>query len=142
MSGEKLRTQCVCVPEKTVLVTCIQVDPTLGVTSGHLIGHAFASVWDYSPSNGELVAALQLHAKLTIPGPGDPANHTSELVGWVTQLVVDKSARRRYIATQLLQTLKSHTPFASAMTVGIVSSHPAACNVLAKYACKLMLLPS
>jgi len=116
ITGSKLRTQFVCPPEKTVLVTCIQVDPTLGITSGRLIGHAFTSVWDYIPSGG------------------DPANRTSELVGWVTQLVVDKSFRRRYIATQLLQTLKSNPLFASATVVGLASSHPAACNVLAKYA--------
>lgn len=142
MSSNRLRTQCVSLPEKTVLVTCSLVDTTPGATSSQLIGHAFASVWDYSPSSGEIVVP-QLHAKLTILGPGsDPANHTSDLVGWVTQLVVDKSVRRRYIATSLLQTLKSHKLFASVTAVGLVSSHPAACNVLAKYACKSMLLPS
>ncbi|KAG1742266.1 uncharacterized protein EDB91DRAFT_1052130, partial [Suillus paluster] len=49
-------------------------------------------------------------------------------VGWVTQLVIDKSVCKRYIATQLLQTLKSQ------MVVSLISSHPAACNILAKYA--------
>jgi len=71
-------------------------------------------VWDYSPSSG------------------DPAGHDS--LGWVTRLVVDKSVRKRYIATQLLQTLKLHSLFASVKAVGLVSSHPATCNALAKYA--------
>lgn len=39
MAGSKLRTQCVSVPEKTVLVTCFQHE--------QLVGHAFASVWDF-----------------------------------------------------------------------------------------------
>ncbi|OJA17315.1 hypothetical protein AZE42_04137 [Rhizopogon vesiculosus] len=78
---------------------------TTPTLGNQLIGHAFAS---------------------------DPADHNS--VGWVTQLVVDKSVRKRYIATQLLQTLKFHSLFASVKAVGLVSSHPAACNALAKYA--------
>jgi hypothetical protein len=63
-----------------------------------------------------------------------------DIVGWITQLVVDKSVRKRYIATQLLQTLKDHNLFRNVTVVGLVSSHPAACNALAKYAGKLMLL--
>jgi len=54
-------------------------------------------------------------------------------VGWVTQLVVDTTVRKRYIATQLLQTLKRHTIFNNVTTVGLVSSHPAAVNALTKY---------
>ena len=44
--------------------------------------------------------------------------------------------RKRYIATHLLQTLKSHSLFQDVTVVGLVSSHPAACNALAKYASK------
>ncbi|KIM83076.1 hypothetical protein PILCRDRAFT_784269 [Piloderma croceum F 1598] len=58
----------------------------------------------------------------------------SGVVGWITQLVVDKTVRKRYIATQLLQTLKAHPLFQNVTVVGLVSSHPAACNALAKYA--------
>ncbi|KAG2135116.1 hypothetical protein DEU56DRAFT_981205 [Suillus clintonianus] len=71
-----------------------------------LVGHAFASVWSFEGG----------------------------VVGWITQLVVDKSLRRRYIATQLLQTLKVHPLFQRVTAVGLVSSHPAACTALAKYA--------
>ena len=42
--------------------------------------------------------------------------------------------RRRYVATHLLQTLKTHHLFSDVTVVGLVSSHPAACGVLAKYA--------
>jgi hypothetical protein len=63
-------------------------------------------------------------------------------VGWVTQLVVDKQVCQRYIATQLLQCLKFHALFSDVDIVGLVSSHPAACNTLAKYAGKLLLSPS
>jgi hypothetical protein len=56
------------------------------------------------------------------------------VVRWITQLVVDASVRKHYIATQLLQTLKAHPLFQSVTIVGLVSSHPAACNALAKYA--------
>ncbi|OJA21667.1 hypothetical protein AZE42_09553 [Rhizopogon vesiculosus] len=58
-----IQAQCVSSPEKTLLVTCFQIDTT-ATLGNQLIGHAFASVWDYSPSSG------------------DPANHDS--VGWVT----------------------------------------------------------
>ena len=57
-------------------------------------------------------------------------------VGWVTQLVVDTNVRRRYIATQLLQTLKRHPIFQDVTAVGLVSSHPAAVNALTKYCSK------
>jgi hypothetical protein len=63
-------------------------------------------------------------------------------VGWVTQLVVDKQVRQHYIATQLLQCLKFHDLFSDVDIVGLVSSHPAACNALAKFAGKLLLSPS
>ena len=57
-------------------------------------------------------------------------------VGWVTQLVVDTTVRKRYIATQLLQTLKRHPMFSHVTCVGLVSSHPAAVNALTKYSSK------
>ncbi|KAF8496764.1 hypothetical protein F5888DRAFT_1614366, partial [Russula emetica] len=71
-----------------------------------LVGHAFATVWSFN----------------------------SGVVGWVTQLVVDPSVRRRYIATCLLQTLKFHPLFRDITAIGLVSSHPAACAALSKYA--------
>ena len=58
------------------------------------------------------------------------------VVGWVTQLVVDASFRRCYIATSLLQTLKIHPLFGDITAIGLVSSHPAACIALSKYASK------
>lgn len=57
-------------------------------------------------------------------------------VGWVTQLVVDVGVRRRWIATHLLQTLKTHELFANITAIGLASSHPASCTALAKYASK------
>ena len=43
MTGSRLRTQCVSVPEKTVLVTCMLHD--------ELVAHAFASVWTFEHGN-------------------------------------------------------------------------------------------
>jgi hypothetical protein len=60
------------------------------------------------------------------------------VVGWVTQLVVDASFRRRYIATQLIQILKTHPLFCNITAIGLVSSQPAACNALSKYASKYL----
>jgi len=71
-----------------------------------LVGHAFASVWNTSIGT----------------------------VGWVSQLVVDMDVRRRCIATQLLQTLKTDELFANVTAIGLASSHPASCSALAKYA--------
>jgi len=71
-----------------------------------LVGHAFATVWDTEVGS----------------------------IGWVTQLVVDQEVRKCWIATQLLQTLKSNALFTKVTAVGLVSSHPAACTALAKYA--------
>ena len=58
------------------------------------------------------------------------------VIGWITQLVVDKDVHKCYIAIQLMQTLKKHHLFPSVTIVGLVSSHPAACIALAKYAHK------
>ena len=56
-------------------------------------------------------------------------------VGWITQLVVCINQRQRYIATSLLQMLKNSPPFAGITVIGLVSSHPAACDALSKYTC-------
>ena len=58
------------------------------------------------------------------------------VVGWITQLVVDKGSHKCYITTWLLQTLKAHPLFQYVTVMGLVLSHPAACNALAKYAGK------
>lgn len=71
-----------------------------------LVGHAFATSWDYDGGRA----------------------------GWITQLVVSVAVRKRYIATSLLQMLKVHSPFRDITAIGLVSSHPAACHALAKYA--------
>lgn len=62
-------------------------------------------------------------------------------VGWITQLVVDAHQRRRYIATSLLQQLKGFSHLRGITAIGIMSSHPAACQALTKYAgmCHLSL---
>jgi hypothetical protein len=44
MSGARLRKQCVAAPGRTVLTTCYQ-QPNLG--NAKLVGHAFATVWEY-----------------------------------------------------------------------------------------------
>jgi len=88
----------------TVLVVCYQRNPR-DVTQLELVGHAFATAWDYEKGR----------------------------VGWVTQLVVDVRLRNRYIATSLLQMLKRSSSFDGIMAIGLVSSHPAACHALAKY---------
>ncbi|KAG1847646.1 hypothetical protein DFJ58DRAFT_663154 [Suillus subalutaceus] len=106
MNGARLRSQCLSHLESSVLVSCyIQVDP-LESECPQLYGHAFATVWDYGENK----------------------------VGWVTQLVVDEAVRQCYITTHLLQTLKCHALFSRVNIVGLISSHPAACNALVKYA--------
>jgi len=98
MNAAKLRKECLGNPEHTVLITSYLQDK--------LIGHAFATKWQY----GE------------------------DVVGWVTQLVVDSSLRKRYVATNLLQNVKHHPWFDSVTIVGVASSHPAACHAVAKLA--------
>ncbi|EPQ52659.1 hypothetical protein GLOTRDRAFT_46421 [Gloeophyllum trabeum ATCC 11539] len=71
-----------------------------------LVGHAIAVVWDYDGGR----------------------------TGWIAQLVVHESFRRRWIATSLLQALKEHPLFKTINVIGLVSSHPASCNALVKYA--------
>lgn len=115
MAGSKLRTQCVSIPDQTVLVTCFHHQ--------QLVGHAFASVWSFDGGTSKHILLWSSIAYIV-----------AGVVGWITQLVVDMSVRKRYIATQLLQTLKAHPLFQSVTTVGLVSSHPAVCNALAKYA--------
>lgn len=41
--------------------------------------------------------------------------------------------RKRYIATSLLQMLKSHPLFHGISAIGLASSHPAGCHALTKY---------
>ncbi|KAG1836467.1 hypothetical protein DFJ58DRAFT_719089 [Suillus subalutaceus] len=50
------------------------------------------------------------------------------------ELVVDEQVYQCYIATQLLQSLKFDALFSCVDIVSLVSSHPAACNALVKYA--------
>jgi N-acetylglutamate synthase-like GNAT family acetyltransferase len=117
MSAALLKKQYLSTPDKTVLVACFE--------DGDLLGHAFATVWDY---DGGMVFFLAYNFAMLILATGK--------VGWVTQLVVDTSVRKRYIATQLLQTLKRHPIFQGVTSVGLVSSHPAAVNALTKYCSK------
>ncbi|KDR74084.1 hypothetical protein GALMADRAFT_250837 [Galerina marginata CBS 339.88] len=78
----------------------------MGYVENQHIGHAFATVW-----------------------PSEAGR-----VGWITQLVVHKDFRRRKVATQLINKLKNHPLLADISVVGIASSQPASCAVLAKFA--------
>ncbi|KAI0652166.1 hypothetical protein C8Q79DRAFT_922698 [Trametes meyenii] len=69
-----------------------------------LIRHAFVTKWPYQ--NG--------------------------YVGWITQLVIDIKQRRRFVATSMLQQLRLHSWLTHVTMMGMVSSHPAACNTLCK----------
>lgn len=52
MSGLRLRKQCVSIPEKTVLVACYQTPIVANQQHRRkLVGHAFATVWDYNGGN-------------------------------------------------------------------------------------------
>ncbi|KAH9919406.1 uncharacterized protein B0H18DRAFT_636488 [Fomitopsis serialis] len=97
-------------PATTVLATCRAGDS--------LLGHAFATTWIYESSH-----------KLD----HDDSRGTAK-AGWITQLVVDKSCRRRGIATELLQSLLVSEPFQNVSVLGVASSHPATCAALAKIA--------
>ena len=102
---------------------------TFTVTREHkLVGHAFASVWDTS-------VGKQYRFSFIIS-----SDLNSGTVGWVTQLVVDMEVCKCWIATQLLQTFKNDKLFANVTAMGLVSSHPAACTALAKYAGKFYIL--
>jgi hypothetical protein len=63
--------------------------------------------------------------------------YKSDVVCWVTQLVVDAAMRQRYIATSILTHIKFHAWFASVDVVGVVSSHPVTCRTVATLARKL-----
>ncbi|KAI0732576.1 hypothetical protein C8Q72DRAFT_882239 [Fomitopsis betulina] len=92
-------------PARTVLATC-RVGDTL-------IGQAFATTWDYEPS----------------AAPGE-----KKIVGWITQLVVHKSYRRRGIAIALLHNLLVSDAFRAVSILGVASSHPATCAAVARLA--------
>jgi len=84
-----------------------------------------------------LEGSLYLEARafiISIPMMLSKVDILAGVVGRITQLVVDSHVHKQYIATQLLQTLKAHPLFQHVTAVGLVSSHPVACNALAKYA--------
>ncbi|OJT10701.1 hypothetical protein TRAPUB_12794 [Trametes pubescens] len=62
--------------------------------------------------------------------------HGEGYIGWVTQLVVDRRQCRRFIATSMLQNIKNDPWFDGVVKMGMVTSHPSACNAL----CKLLNL--
>ena len=115
MTPAKLRGQCIGIPEKTVLSICMK--------DGVVVGHAFATVWQYE--GGQLT---------NFPTHPHWLRSCTGVVGWITQLVVDVTVRKRYVATKLLQCFKDHVLFEDVTAIGLVSSHPAACHALAKYA--------
>ncbi|KAJ7678123.1 hypothetical protein DFH06DRAFT_1079398 [Mycena polygramma] len=94
MGVATLRDQCFADPKKSMLALCI--------ADMALVGHAFATAWQYNGSN----------------------------ICWVTQLVVAHGYRQRGIATTLLHLLPG--PDFECATFGLASSHPAACLALLK----------
>lgn len=73
MSTVKLQSECLPSRENTILVTCI--------TSGTLVGHAFATTWDYG--EGRLPPSTFFPTSQAYP------IHVGT-VCWITQLVVRK----------------------------------------------------
>ena len=69
-------------------------------------------------------------------------NVVVETVGWVTQLVVDASERRKCIATSLLRGLAASPWFSGITMMGVASTHPAACNALCNTLGKSTCSPS
>jgi hypothetical protein len=49
------------------------------------------------------------------------------IVGWITQLVVDKRVCKHYMMTQFLQTLKAHLLFQNVTVVGLVTEVSSSC---------------
>ena len=76
MSAARLKEQCLSTPDRTVLVTCFK-------DGDDLLGHAFASVWDY---NGGMFFLAYNFAMLIL---------ALGKVGWVTQLLVVVDANVR-----------------------------------------------
>lgn len=131
MSARRLREQCVAVPNSTILVVCYGSKKTgQGLDDVELVGHAFASVWDFNGGNCHFILSITTIVNI----------YYLCRVGWITQLVVSLAKRKRYIATSLLQMLKKSTLFHGITAIGLVSSHPSACHVLFKYA-GMELLP-
>ncbi|KAJ6504132.1 hypothetical protein C8R47DRAFT_1104376 [Mycena vitilis] len=94
MGVATLRDQCFADPKNCMLALCI--------ADMALVGHAFATVWNYNGSN----------------------------ICWITQLVVAHGYRQRGIATTLLHLLPG--PGFKCATFGLASSHPGACLALLK----------
>ena len=118
MTPARLRAQYIGVPDRTVLSICMKDE--------QIVGHAFATVWEYEGGQHCQVPSFLMSRALKYSGSG--------VVGWVTQLVVDNAFRRRRVATTILRSFKTHPLFENVSVVGIASSHPAACDVLTKYA--------
>ena len=70
---------------------------------------------------------------MLIPDPSAPGPE-KKTVGWVTQLVVHESYRRRGIATALLHNLLVSEAFRNVSVLGVASSHPATCAAVARLA--------
>jgi hypothetical protein len=72
MSGKRLRQQCVASPGNTVLATCFRHSADMyhggDWTKMELVGHAFATVWDYD--NGEGLFLIFLYLIADIYGKG------------------------------------------------------------------------
>ena len=127
MSGPRLQKQCVVTPERTVLVTCYQVHNAMHQHhQAKLVSHAFTTVWEYDGGNSFFIYYQTVLLTITF---------LLGTVGWVTQLVVSLYQCQHYIATSLLQLLKESPIFQRITAIGLVSSHLAACHMLAKYIC-------
>ncbi|KAJ7480002.1 hypothetical protein B0H11DRAFT_2026124 [Mycena galericulata] len=96
MGVARLRDQCLSDPAHSMLALC--------TVEKVIVGHAFATVWQYNGSD----------------------------ICWITQLVVSRDYRKRGIATNLLHLLPG--PGFKCGAFGLASSHPAACLALLKRA--------
>ena len=71
MSGPRLRKQCVAVPDSTVLVTCYQ--QVKDTDELELVGHAFATAWDYDGGNiFPFIVIIITHIPVRKSWLGDP----------------------------------------------------------------------
>ena len=124
MTPTKLRTECLGSDPKNSILHMMYKD-------GKLAGQAFATKW--TAGTGVLILP---HIQPKIP------NIVVETVGWVTQLVVAASERRKRIATNLLRGLAASPWFSGVTMMGVASTHPAACNALCNMLGKSTYSPS
>jgi len=80
-------------------------------------------------SEGTLLSTCTLGGSLVGHAFATTWNYGDGIICWITQLVVSVDHRRKGIATEMLRLLRAQ---ALATSMGLASSHPAACMALAK----------